>query len=300
MSERPSAEDARDGPSSDVDVASDADIDADADSPAFEEGRYLYCVVDVADGAEGTVPETGIEEGEPYLLRRDGLGAVVQACDSPFDSTDADTVRRWLLRHQSVVDGAGEAFGTPLPFRFDTVLKGDDERVREWLAEESDALRTALADLDGRWEYRIEVVRDRTALERRLSTEDDELSELRRKREEASEGTGFLIEKQYEQRLRGLVESRLEEETAALTDRLRDVATEVREVDRTASPLGEGRTADEDEHRTSIAVLAAEEREGEIGDLLDEVAAQSDAEVRFTGPWPPYSFAPTIGDGGDR
>lgn len=285
MSEQPSVGDARE--------------ESDADSPAFDEGRYLYCVVDVTDGAEAAVPETGIEGGEPYLVRQGGLGAVVQACDSPFDSTDVDTVKRWLLRHQSVVDGAGEAFGTPLPFRFDTVLKGDDEQVREWLDEESDALRDALDDLAGRWEYRIEVVRDREALERQLSTEDDELSDLRRKRDNASEGTGFLIEKQYEQRLRGLVESRLDEEASVLADRLRDVAAEVRPVERTASPLGEGRGADEDEERTSLAVLAAEEREGEIGDVLDEVAARPEVEVRFTGPWPPYSFAPAIGEGGD-
>lgn len=285
MSEQPSVGDARE--------------ESDADSPAFDEGRYLYCVVDVTDGTEAAVPETGIEGGEPYLVRQGGLGAVVQACDSPFDSTDVDTVKRWLLRHQSVVDGAGEAFGTPLPFRFDTVLKGDDEQVREWLDEESDALRDALDDLAGRWEYRIEVVRDRGALERRLSAEDEELSELRRKREDASEGTGFLIEKQYEQRLDRLVESALDEEASALADRLRDVAAEVRPVERTASPLGEGRGADEDEERTSLAVLAAEKREGEIGDVLDEVAARPEVEVRFTGPWPPYSFAPAIGDGED-
>jgi hypothetical protein len=256
-------------------------------------------VVDVTGGTEAAVPETGIEGGEPYLVRQGGLGAVVQACDSPFDSTDVDTVKRWLLRHQSVVDGAGEAFGTPLPFRFDTVLKGDDEQVREWLDEESDALRDALDDLAGRWEYRIEVVRNREALERRLSAEDEELSELRRKRDDASEGTGFLIEKQYEQRLGRLVESALDEEAAALADRLCDVAAEVRPVERTASPLGEGRGANGDEERTSLAVLAAEEREGEIGDVLDEVAARPEVEVRFTGPWPPYSFAPAIGDGGD-
>ncbi|PSQ09202.1 gas vesicle protein GvpFL [Halobacteriales archaeon QS_5_70_15] len=273
--------------------------ESDADSPAFDEGRYLYCVVDVTGGTEAAVPETGIEGGEPYLVRQGGLGVVVQACDSPFDSTDVDTVKRWLLRHQSVVDGAGEAFGTPLPFRFDTVLKGDDEQVREWLDEESDALRDALDDLAGRWEYRIEVVRNREALERRLSAEDEELSELRRKRDDASEGTGFLIEKQYEQRLGRLVESALDEEAAALADRLCDVAAEVRPVERTASPLGEGRGANGDEERTSLAVLAAEEREGEIGDVLDEVAARPEVEVRFTGPWPPYSFAPAIGDGGD-
>ena len=31
-----------------------------------------------------------------------------------------------------------------------------------------------------------------------------------------------------------------------------------------------------------------------VGDYLEQVSQETDAEVRFTGPWPPYSFAGTF------
>jgi len=47
--------------------------------PTFDEGRYLYCVVETEDDAE--LSENGID-GEPIsILVRDGLGAVVQPYD---------------------------------------------------------------------------------------------------------------------------------------------------------------------------------------------------------------------------
>lgn len=279
-----------------ADRASDGSRDG-ADGPAFETGRYLYCVVDAGDAGDdldATLPVEGVDGGDPYLVTADGLGAVAQACESAYASTDPDTVKRWLLRHQTVIDAAAKRFGTPLPFRFDTVLKGDDGAVREWLDGEADELDAALADLAGQREYRIEVSRDRTALEERVAAEDDRLADLRARREDASEGTAFLVGKQYDRRVDELLERHVAEETDALVERLREVASEVERVDRTSSPLDD-RPADGDRHRSTLAVLAPEDREAALGDRLDEVAARPGVEVRFTGPWPPYSFAPSFG-----
>jgi hypothetical protein len=41
-------------------------------------------------------------------------------------------------------------------------------------------------------------------------------------------------------------------------------------------------------------VLAHESAADAIGEELDAVAAEPGVEVRFTGPWPPYTFAPTF------
>lgn len=262
---------------------------------SFEEGRYLYCAIDASGASDVELSTSGIDGHDPYLVERDGVGVVVQACDSPYESTDVDTVKRWLLRHQAVVDDVGEAFGTPLPFRFDTIIKGDDASVGEWLGEESDALARALRELSGSWEYRVEVVRDRAAFEDRVAREDERLAELREARQDATGGTAFLVEKQYERRLRDVTEDRLAGETDALADRLRAVANEVRSVDRGPAPLEAGRGVGEDEHRSTLAVLAADEDDERVGDVLDEFAARPDVEVRFTGPWPPYTFAPSLG-----
>jgi hypothetical protein len=55
--------------------------------------------------------------------------------------------------------------------------------------------------------------------------------------------------------------------------------------------------ADTDDGRTrrTLTVLARASRESELGETLESLADQPGVEIRFTGPWPPYSFAPSFG-----
>ena len=211
------------------------------------------------------------------------------------------------------MDAAGERFGTPLPFRFDTIVTGDDERVREWVAKSAETLGRYLEAFAGCWEYRIEVTADETDLEDGLEATDDRLADLAARIDEASSGTGFLLRKQYDQRLAELKRARREERSAALEERLASLAREVHRVDESRSSLVTGETTADSNPDTNpgtdseaethtqarLTVLAHEEREAAIGEMLDEVAAEPGITVRFTGPWPPYTFAPEIEGGGE-
>ncbi|WP_458188359.1 gas vesicle protein GvpL [Haladaptatus sp. NG-WS-4] len=260
----------------------------DPDDTEFEDGRYLYCVVDSTGDAEFS--ETGIDDEPISIVREDGVGVVVQACDSPYDSDDLETVREWLLTHQEVVDSAGETFGTPLPFRFDTILKGDDERVRAWVADQHDELESYLAEFSGHWEYRVGVTWDEDRVRDELESDDDELADLRERIDDASEGTAFMLEKQYENRLGDLRQARKERLATRLRDDLEPLVREYDEVDSQRSVLG----SDTPDSVVQVAFLAHEERETDVGSVLDDIAAEPGVEVRFTGPWPPYSFAPEL------
>lgn len=263
----------------------------------FDEGRYLYCAVRVDDG---DLAVEGIEDGDVRIVEHDGIGAVVQPVGAMFDSEDLAQVRRWLLSHQRVVDAAGEAFDTPVPFRFDTVIKGDDERVRGWIAENAADIEEALDSLSGRWEYRIELRWDEAGVRETLAAEDDDLAELEERIEASSEGTGYLLEKQYEQRLSERLQGRREEVAERLYDRVAEHAATVETVGNQQTLLGAegtGETDDGFETVVQLSVLAPEESEGPIGDVLEEFVDDEEFDVRYTGPWPPYSHAPTIGGG---
>ncbi|WP_435154177.1 gas vesicle protein GvpL [Haladaptatus sp. DFWS20] len=258
----------------------------------FEEGRYLYCVVNAAAASETdeSISMAGIDEEPVSLVTENGVGAVVQSCGSPYDTDDLETVRDWLLTHQEVIDTAGEAFGTPLPFRFDTILKGDDERVRTWLADQHDTLENHLADFAGHWEYRVGVAWDDERVREELESDDDELADLRGRIEEASEGTAFLLEKQYGSRIRDLRQDRKADHTNRLREELEPFAREFEVLDSRQNLL-EGSSSDE---VVQVGFLAHEDHETDIGSVLDDIAAEPGVEVRFTGPWPPYSFAPEL------
>lgn len=278
-------------------------------SGEFEEGRYLYCVVRIdGDRGEASFSAEGIEGRDVGLVVAGDLAAVAQPCESLYDASDPATVKRWLLRHQAVVDAAGDAFGTPLPFRFDTVVVGDDEQVREWLEGNGEQVRGALDDLAGRWEYRIEVTVEDDAVAETLESSDDRLASLRTKIDAADEGRAFLHEKQYEERLRALRRERREARVADLLDRVEPFAERVErtggdptavlddaEVDTDVDGDG-GPAADTDGPSpvASVAVLATPDEADAIGEELEAVAADPGVTVRYTGPWPPYTFAPAI------
>lgn len=262
----------------------------------FDEGRYLYCAVRAENGA--SIPVEGIEGGEVRIIERDGIGAVVQPVDAMFDSDDLAQVKRWLLAHQRVVDAAGEAFDTPVPFRFDTVIKGDDGRVEGWIDENGAQLEEALEELSGHWEYRIELKWDEAAVREGITEGDEELAELEERIEGSSEGTGYLIEKQYEQRLAERLQARRDELAGELYDRVAEHAAVVETAGGGGSTLldagGTNGADDGLETVVQLSVLAPEESEGPIGDVLEEYLEQG-FDVEYTGPWPPYSHAPSIG-----
>ncbi|WP_408958181.1 gas vesicle protein GvpL [Natrinema sp. 74] len=275
-----------------------------ADAPAIDEGRYLYCIVP-AD-ADGDFETTGVD-GEPVsVIVERGIGAVVHACDGIYDSANLAQIRRWLVRHQTVVDEAGRAFGTPIPFQFDTILRGDDDRVREWLHEEEATLKRALSGLAGHWEYRVEVVEVDRVSDEALIERDDQLRELDERIGDSAEGTAFLLEKRFDQRLTELRAARRDSLTADLEERLAAEAREVHALERSPSAQlsdeltggsAGGDDASDGETLCRLTLLAHEDDEGAIGSILDDVAATDGLEVRFTGPWPPYTFAPELGGG---
>lgn len=257
-----------------------------------ETARYLYCIVD-ADPMTGNLAVEGIDGNSVSIVRSSGIGVVVHRCESLYDSKNFDEVRRWLLAHQRVVDEAGDRFGTPLPFRFDTILIGDDEAVREWVDEHSEEIRAALEALADSWEYRIHLTWAPDALTDHVLEANADLEPPGEKGRKASEGTAFLKEKQFEQRLQTARQARKEALEQELAGRLHELTREVVTVDRPRVPAVE---ETDPAPFAGFAVLAHDDEVDALGNYLDDVAMLPGLEITYTGPWPPYSFAPTIGE----
>ncbi|MCU4753517.1 GvpL/GvpF family gas vesicle protein [Halobacteria archaeon AArc-curdl1] len=267
------------------------------ETTAFDEGRYIYCVVDVEAGEE--LEATGIDDEPVRVITTDGIGAVVHDCDDVYDSNDHTEIHRWLLRHQSVTDEAAEAFGTPLPFQFATIFRGNDEVVCEWLKAERDNLEDALDSLAGHWEYRIEIVRTELIDAQALESDDDRLAELRAEIESATPGRKFLLESKYDDRLGRIRSDRNESIIHDVRERLETHAREVHELDPSPDTRlqTDAKRSKEGRPIGRLTVLAREDLQSDIGSVLDDVAGKPGLEVTFTGPWPPYSFTPSFGEG---
>ncbi|MFC5972816.1 gas vesicle protein GvpL [Halomarina salina] len=278
-----------------ADAAATAETDAAA-STESDEARYCYCAVAVEEGSDDrSLDLLGVDDEPVRLLAEGDVGLLVHDCAGLYDSEDPTEVQGWLLSHQAIVDAATEEFGTPVPFRFDTIVQGDDGTVRSWLTERGDRLADILGDLAGCAEYRIEVLVDEETLDEHLAETDDRLQELADQRDDSEEGTAFLVDKQYDQRLTELRRERRAARTESLAEDVAAHAREVQELDDPTTTLGD--TPDrEGTVQARLTLLADDEGVDAVGAILDDVAAEEGVSVRFTGPWPPYSFVPEVDD----
>lgn len=260
------------------------------------DGRYMYCLVDptASGGAEITV--CGVGDAPVYLIRERDVSAVVHDCERTYEAETPDLglVKQRVLRHQRVVDAASEAFGTPLPMRFNTVFDEGNTGVAGWIQDQYDRIRGGLRSFAGMREYRVSLFWESESFEERIKLQDETLRGTLQRQQQAGSGKAFLIEKQYDKRLRELKNERREELTAALKQAVKPTARELQEQEPT-TPLSEPPDSADGGVVARVAILANKTDEAELGDRLDKFVERDGASVRFTGPWPPYTFVPDLG-----
>lgn len=249
-------------------------------------GLYLYCV------AEGNEEEDlglkGIGGEAVFTLSSQGLLAVVQECEKPFSSEDQSLVSEWILAHQAVIDLAWERFETVLPFGFDTIVvstgeKSSSENLRDWLIREADSLRASLQKLRGKAEFGVQISWDPTVVGPRLTRNDEEVQTLQLEVQSKSPGTAYLLKQKLQDLLRTRLESGADAYFKEFFRRIRDCveATQVEKVRKEEPPR---------QMIANLSCLTAKEDAAKLGETLEKIGSIEGFFVRFTGPWPPYSF----------
>lgn len=256
-----------------------------AENESVVEGRYLYCVVD--GNTEMDFGQMGIEDSLVYTVPYDDLGAVVHRCEAkPYRTTDTEKAKEWVLAHQYIADCATKIFGTVIPLTFDTIFKGNDETVRDWLREKHQPLKDLLTKLKNRDEYVVQVFLEKGALEEEMER-DEEIQKIKRQVESASRGVAYLLEKRLEQKLASKKRAILDGYGKTFFDQIKGM------VDRVKIPPKNRGVPEEWKDKEivlNLSCLAHRDRVRELGSLLGEINTKEKFAVRFSGPWPPYSF----------
>lgn len=251
-----------------------------------EKCLYLFCV---AKGtSDGNFDVKGIGGERVFTIADDELSAVVQECAAPFSAEDPKLVSEWILAHQAVVDIAWDKFETVIPFSFDTLVlakegKSAVENLKEWLARERKNLREKISGLKGKAEYGVQISWDAAVVAPRLTKNDAEIQALEKEIAEKSAGTAYLLR----QKLEGLLKKRLE---AAADVYFKEFHQKVKGC---VEDLRVEKVRKEEPPRQMLAnlsCLALKEPAARLGDELEKIGKIEGFFVRFTGPWPPYSF----------
>lgn len=265
---------------------------ADDGKPA-EPRLYVYAVVPATLSPSGL--GTGINATPLRLIAvAEGLAAVVHQHDAaPFDGADAD-VERWILEHGGVVERSWEAAGTVLPMSFNVIVAAGDgstaeQRLTGWLGESAPELTERLKALQDRVELRIEI-----SLDQHVAAEgNSDAADLREEMQQRPPGVQRLLQKRLDKTERDVAERLADGLYPEYRRRLAALSEDLTENRRAHRPPGTVSVL-------SVAVLAHRDDVEKIGLELTSIREeQPAAQIRFLGPWPPYSFAdvPELGAG---
>lgn len=259
----------------------------------MDKSLYLYCVADQSSEEALDINVGGLG-GEPvFTVTSNGICAVVQECDKAFfSSEDSKTVSEWILAHQAVVDLAWEKYETVVPFSFDTIVIAKDgksarENLLDWLGKEKDSLKSKVEKFKGKAEYGVQISWNPPVIAPRLTKNDTEVQkleeEIRSKSSSKSSGTAYLLGQKLEKLLGQRMEQAADVYFKEFFQKIRACVGEIRV----------GKVKKEEPPRQMLANLSClvpKEDAPKLGETLDGIGKIDGFFVRFTGPWPPYSF----------
>ncbi len=251
-------------------------------------GRYIYGVA--VGGTSVKFGPIGVDNGEVYAIPFQELCAIVHACDAaPYNSDDQDIVKGWVKTHQNVLDKAKERFVTVIPLGFDTILRSKDyavhpdQVVQDWLEKDYERLCALVERVKGKDEYGVQVLYEPGTIARQISKESEEIKTLTAEMAAKSSGTAYL----YRHKLEKIVKARMEE---LANDWFKDFYGRIKlhcddiVIERTKRSEGDKTMI------LNLSCLVAKEKVARLGDELDKIGKLEGFSVRFSGPWPPYSF----------
>lgn len=258
-----------------------------AEATMEAEGRYLYCVADTGEGV--SLGRVGVDGNEVYTVPHEDICAVVHNCPAqPYQSDDQEAVRAWVMTHHEVVDAAWERWGTVLPLGFDTVIRGEsgdsaDRNVGEWLEDEYEALKRKMEKVRGKAEYGVQVFWQPTAIAEDLAETSAEIRDLNEEIRTKPRGLAYMYRQRLENLTKREIETKADECFKDFYSRIRRCVDDIH-VEKT-------KKAEQGlQMLMNLSCLAYRDRCSELGEELDKIGRMNGFSVRFTGPWPPYSF----------
>jgi hypothetical protein len=249
---------------------------------------YLYCVVPATDPIPA-LSSPALDGGPVCAVRYQELAGLAHVCPpEPYQGSEEE-VHRWIVAHNAVVQEAWERAGSVLPVSFDVIVRGDGNRGAEaslvgWLAEHYEELRAHLQALEGRAEVGVQILWDIETLATSMVIGAEAAGAPAR-------GHAYFARQQLRRQLREQLGARAEADSRRYFENLAALADEVQ--------VNKPRPVKARQMVLNLSLLVTPAAISRVGEYLEGVSREPGVEVRFTGPWPPYSFAGTFGTIGD-
>lgn len=251
-------------------------------------GLYVYGIA--ANAAAGPPAARGIDGQPVYAVPFRDIAAIVHASPlTPYHSEDESVMKQWVLEHQNVLETAGDRYGTIVPFGFDTIIMPDGGRSAEevliaWMDGEYDRVQKKIAKIRGKKEYGVQVFGSVPAMVARVTGTNETIRALQEEIKNTGPGRAYMVRQKLEQELKKGIESDVDE-TARTCHRKIAAACDDLKVEKIK------KTHEKDTRMLlNYSCLVDDEKYLKLGEVLESIESEDGLSVRFTGPWPVYSF----------
>ena len=251
------------------------------------EALYVYCIVPGLQ--EFNFGPVGLDMCEVCAIPGPAISAIVHGCPAqPYQSKDRATVEKWVAAQHRVVETAWERFGAVLPMSFDMIVSGNDstsahDNLIKWMQEKRNAFTRQLERLTDKAEYGVQIFWNPKVIADDIIQSDPDFQEMQREIDAKSAGLAYLWRGKLEKAVKERMEARAQEYFRAFYDRIHSCVQDIR-VERPR------KTEDDTQMLLNVSCLVEKGDHGRLGRVLDQIAEIKGIKVRFTGPWPPYSF----------
>ena len=265
------------------------DTPAENGDAAGSEGLYVYGLAEKTD-TDRPLMTAGIDDQMVYALPFRDLAAIVHNCPlAPYRSDDESVMQGWVIAHQKVLEATAEHYGTIVPFGFDTIIMPDGEQSAKevflaWIDGEYENVQKKMAKIRGKKEYGVQVFGSVPALVGRVTGANETIRTLQDEMKKTGPGRAFMIQQKIEQELKKGIESEVDAIARTCHRKITAASDDVK-VEKIK------KTKEKDTRMLlNYSCLVSDEKYPLLGDMLESIEAEEGLKVRFTGPWPVYSF----------
>lgn len=254
------------------------------------QGRYVYCIM--PNTGEKNRREIGLDGRPVYTISYQDISALVHDCPlEPYQGED-EVVKEWIWTHNQVVDSAWEEADSILPMTFDCVIRPVEGRTVEetviaWLRTEYDGFKQKLEEFKGKAELGVQILWVADAVSESVMAENEEIGRLRQEMTGKPKGMAYFYQQKIEKTLKVVLETKADEDYRRYYRRIAPYAEDCH-VNKVKRP------ADGMQMLLNLSLLVRKDRVSGLGGELEKIHGEKGVEIRFTGPWPPYSFVSKV------
>ncbi|PKO24007.1 MAG: hypothetical protein CVU38_00920 [Chloroflexi bacterium HGW-Chloroflexi-1] len=253
-------------------------------------GRYVYCII--PDTGKKHWGEIGLDGQAVYTIPYKDISALVHDCPLEPYQGDDEAVKEWVWTHSQAIDAVWAEAGSVLPMTFDCIIRPVEGRTAEetvvaWLQAEYDGFRAKLEELRGKVELGVQIFWRADVISENVVEANAEIRQLRREMESKPKGMAYFYQQKVEKALKQTLEAKADEDYRRYYRQITPYAEDIH-VNEAKRPA-EGK-----QQLMNLSLLVRKDRVRELGEELEKIEGDKGVEVRFTGPWPPYSFVSKV------